>query len=743
MEKITIIGTVAEIIYYNDENGYTVFEIESDSHEEFTVTGYTVNLSEGEQISVTGNWTVHPDYGEQFRIEYYKTVLPTKAQDILRYLSSGVVYGVRCATAKKIVNAFGEESLNIMLKDPLRLSEIKGISVKKAEKIGESFREIQAMQSIVMYLQIYNVSANLAVKIYKQFGSDAVEKIKQNPYILSDVIDGVKFSVADKIAFGEGFAINSPLRIKAGLKYLLMQAAYGGGHVYLPKNLMIEHGAYNLKVDESDIENILSDLVMSKDFYIDKVNGESAYYLSSLYKAESYTASRLKSLSVGFGEALMSDALTLQRIESFEKASGIQFAPEQKNAAVTAVSDCGCMVITGGPGTGKTTIINTILRLFDELQMKVALAAPTGRAAKRMSQVTGMEAKTIHRLLGASGEEGALRFTFDESNPIKADVVILDEASMIDTYLMYALLKAIAPGTRLILSGDADQLPSVGPGNVLNDIIKSKAVPVIKLTHIFRQAEESLIVMNAHSINKGEIPELSCKTKDFFFLPRKNADSVLATITELCTSRLTSTYGLDAFSDIQVISPSKKGICGSVNLNKQLQNALNPPNVTKAEYSYGKTVFRVGDRVMQTKNNYDLYYTREIGDSGVGIFNGDMGRISEISVIDKYMVVIFDEDKRCEYPFNQLEELDLAYAITVHKSQGSEFPYVVMPVWQFPQMLMCRNLFYTAVTRAKTMVILVGDEAAVEYMTKNNSENDRYTGLCEKLAKTTEDFDLL
>ncbi len=740
MEKINITGTVVEIIYYNDENGYTVFEMESNSNDEFTATGYTVNLTEGEQISVTGAWVTHPDYGEQFKIEYYKTVLPTKAQDILRYLSSGVVYGVRGATAKKIVNSFGEDALNVMLTDPLRLAEIKGISLKKAEKIGEAFREIQAMQNIVMYLQMYNVSANLAVKIYKQFGSDAVDKIKENPYILADLVDGVKFSVADKIAFGEGFAINSPLRIKAGLKYLLMQAAYSGGHVYLPKNLMIEHGAYNLKVEEVDIENILSDLVMSKDFYVEKINGETVYYLSTLYKAESYTASRLKSLSEDCGEELMSDVLTIQRIESYERIAGIQFAPEQKNAAVTAVSSCGCMVITGGPGTGKTTTINTILRLFDELEMKVLLAAPTGRAAKRMSQVTGLEAKTIHRLLGASGEEGALRFTFDENNPIKADVVILDEVSMIDTYLMYALLKAIAPGTRLILSGDADQLPSVGPGNVLNDIIKSGIIPVIKLNHIFRQAEESLIVMNAHSINKGEMPELFCKTKDFFFLPRKNAESVLSTITELCTSRLPATYGIDAFSDIQVLSPSKKGICGSVNLNRELQKSLNPPKVTKAEYAYGKTVFRVGDRVMQTKNNYDLYYTRDAGDSGVGIFNGDMGRISEISVIDKYMVVIFDEDKRCEYPFNQLDELDLAYAVTVHKSQGSEFPYVVIPVWQFPQMLMCRNLFYTAVTRAKTMVILVGDEFAVEFMTKNNSERERYTGLCEKLCKTVSGF---
>lgn len=735
MEKITINGSVAEIIYYNDENGYTVFEMESDAKDEFTATGYTVNLSEGEQISVTGSWVVHPDYGEQFKIEYYKTLLPTKAQDILRYLSSGVVYGVRAATAKKIVNAFGEDSLNVMMSEPLRLASIKGISLKKAEKIGESFREIQSMQSIVMYLQMYNVSANLAIKIYKQFGSDAVDKIKENPYILSDFIDGVKFSVADKIAFGEGFAVNSPLRLKAGLKYLLMQAAYAGGHVYLPKNLMVEHSAYNLKVEENDIENILSDLVMMKDFYIEKINGESAYFLSALYKAESYIASRLFSLSEADGEELMSAEDTERRIRSFEAVTGMSFAPEQKSAAVTSVSSCGCMVLTGGPGTGKTTTINTILRLYDELEMKVVLAAPTGRAAKRMSQLTGLEAKTIHRLLGASGEDGATRFTLDENNPINADVVILDEVSMIDTYLMYALLKAIAPGTRLIMSGDADQLPSVGPGNVLNDIIRSNALPVIKLTKIFRQAEESLIVVNAHAINRGEMPDLSCKFKDFFFLPRKNAESVLATITNLCTTRLPETYGIDSFSDIQVLSPSKKGICGSVNLNQQLQKALNPPSVTKSEYAYGKTVFRVGDRVMQTKNNYDLYYTRETGDSGVGIFNGDMGRISEISVIDKYMVVIFDEDKRCEYPFSQLDELDLAYAITVHKSQGSEFPYVVMPVWQFPAMLMCRNLFYTAVTRAKTMVILVGDESAVKYMTENNSERERFTGLCQRLSE--------
>ncbi len=738
MEKLTITGVVAEIIYYNDDNGYTVFELKSDDGDEFTATGYTANLNEGEQIAITGNWTVHAEYGEQFKIEYYKSLLPTRVQDILRYLSSGVVRGIRAATAKKLVNAFGEETLNIMLKEPLRLAEIKGISVAKAQKISESFLEIQAMQSIVMFLQQYNVSANMAMKVYKLFGANAVEEIKKNPYILSDFVDGIKFSVADKIAYGEGFAINSPLRIQSGLKYILVQAAYSSGHVYLPKSIMIEHGAYQLKVSEAEVENVLSDLILSKDIYAEKINGEMAYFLSPLYKAESYTAARLYSMSHTNHDELLSEAETEEKLVVFEDVSKIRLAPEQKNAVVTAVSSCGCMVLTGGPGTGKTTTINTILRLFDELELSVVLAAPTGRAAKRMNQLTGMEAKTIHRLLGATGEEGNAKFLLDETNPIHADVIILDEVSMIDISLMSALLKAIKPGTRLIMSGDSDQLPSVGPGNVLNDIISSGIVPVIKLDKIFRQAEESLIVVNAHAINRGEMPELSVKDKDFFFLPRKSSEEILNTVINLCTTRLPSSYGINPLADIQVLSPSKKNLCGTVNLNKQLQQALNPPDNFKAEYTYGKTVFRVGDKVMQTKNNYELYYTRDVGDSGVGIFNGDMGTIVDISVIDKYMVIMFDEDKRCEYPFNQLDELDLAYAVTVHKSQGSEFPYIIMPVTNFPSMLMCRNLFYTAVTRAKTMVILVGNIAAVEYMTANVSQRDRYTSLDLKLFEMSD-----
>lgn len=734
--NLTITGVVEEIIFHNDDNGYTVFVLNSEDNDEIVLTGYTVNLSEGERISAQGDWVVHPDYGEQFKVEYYKTLLPTKAQDILRYLSSGVVHGVRLATAKKLVDAFGEETLNIMLEEPLRLAEIKGISPKKAVKIGDSFKEIQAMQGIVTFLQRYNISANLAIKVYKLYGSDSVGIIKENPYILADNVDGIKFSVADKIAYGEGFAKNNPLRIKSGIKYILTQAAYSSGHVYMPEGLLSEHAAYVLNVEESDVEAVISEMLMENSIVREHFNGDTCYYLYSFYVAETYISSRLNSMTNVYHEELLTPFDTEEKIRSFESISGIELANEQVNAVITALGNYGCMVLTGGPGTGKTTTINTIIKLLEELKLKIVLAAPTGRAAKRMTQVSGIEAKTIHRLLGATGEEGSAKFTFDESNPIQADVIIVDEVSMIDINLMYSLLKATRPGTRMILSGDADQLPSVGPGNVLNDIINSKSVPVIKLDKIFRQAEESLIVVNAHRINKGELPELSCKDRDFFFLGRKSAEETVSTIVDLCANRLPQSYEIDALHDIQVISPSKKGICGSVNLNFRLQKELNPPHPSKNEYAYGKTVFRVGDKVMQIKNNYDLYYTRNVGDSGVGIFNGDMGKIVEISVIDRYMVIMFDEDKRCEYPFNQLDELDLAYAITVHKSQGSEFPYMVMPVAQFPQMLMCRNLFYTAVTRAKTMVVLVGSDAAVEYMTLNNSENSRHSGLCNRMSRS-------
>ena len=734
MEKETVTGTVNDIIYYNSDNGYTVFDLDVSGSDLITAVGFTADIAEGQCVSLTGNWTNHAEYGEQFKFEWYEIVMPSQEQDILRYLSSGIVYGVRAATAKKLVAEFGKDTLKIMLTNPEKMACIKGISKNKAVKIGESFREIQEMQTIVMYLQQYGISVNSAIKVYKHWGERSVKTIKENPYVLADNIDGITFAQSDKIAYGEGFSANNPMRIKSGIKYILSLAAYASGHTYLPRKLLCEDASYRLGVSEEDVDSVLSELIMSKDIQSEFVGDETVYCLTQLSRAESYIASRLFLMSSSDDNALLSEEQINKRIDSMESITGQKLAPEQRAAAVCALSE-QCMILTGGPGTGKTTTINIIIKLLEEFDLKIVLAAPTGRAAKRMTQLSGMEAKTIHRLLGASGEDGACKFTHNEENPISADVVILDEVSMLDVNLMYAFLKALKPGARLIMSGDADQLPSVGPGNVLNDIIKSETISVIKLDTIFRQAEESLIVVNAHRINAGELPELDSKDGDFFFMNRSKAGDIVKTISALCSKRLPEAYGIDAFSDIQVISPSKKGLCGSINLNHVLQEALNPDDGLKNEYSYGKTLFREGDKVMQRKNNYDIYYTRKLGESGTGIFNGDMGRIDEISIVDKMMIITFDEEKRVEYPFTQLDELDLAYAITVHKSQGSEFPYVIMPAAQFPPMLMCRNLLYTAVTRAKNTVILVGAREPIEYMTKNGSEKERYTSLCEKLLK--------
>ncbi len=737
MEKETVTGTVNDIIYYNADNGYTVLDVDLSGADLITAVGFTADIAEGQCVALTGSWTNHAEYGEQFKFDSYEIVMPSEEQDILRYLSSGVVYGVRGATAKKLVAEFGKDTLKIMLTNPEKMAQIKGISKNKAMKIGESFREIREMQTIVMYLQQYGINVNAAIKVYRQWGDRAVKTIKENPYILADNIDGITFAQSDKIAYGEGIAANSPMRIKSGIKHILTMAAYTSGHTYLPRQLLSEDASYKLKVESEDVDSVLAELIMSKDVQSDFIGGEPVYCLTQLYRAESYIASRLCLLASADDKALLGEQEAQKRIDSFEKITGYSIAPQQRAAVICAL-ERQCMVLTGGPGTGKTTTINIIIKLLEEFDLKIVLAAPTGRAAKRMTQLSGMEAKTIHRLLGATGEDGTCKFTHNEENPISADVVILDEVSMLDVNLMYAFLKALKPGSRLIMSGDADQLPSVGPGNVLNDIIRSGIVPVIKLDTIFRQAEESLIVVNAHRINAGEMPELSSKTGDFFFMKRNTASSIVSTISSLCSQRLPGAYGIDPLTDIQVISPSKKGVCGSINLNHVLQNVLNPDDGLKNEYSYGKILFREGDKVMQKKNNYDIYYTRSVGESGTGIFNGDMGRIDEISVVDKLMVITFDEEKRVEYPFTQLDELDLAYAVTVHKSQGSEFPYVIMPAAQFPPLLMCRNLLYTAVTRARNMVILVGAQESVEYMTKNGSEKERYTGLCEKLVKQGE-----
>lgn len=741
-ENITITGTVYEIIYQNAENGYTVCEIDSPTDGLLTATGYMPYLGEGENISVTGTWGNHPEYGEQFRVIHYETILPEDEDAILDYLSSGIVYGIRTATAKKIVDKFGSDTLNILLTDPMRLAEIKGISEAKAEKIGKSYLELQSMQSILMFLRQYNISTNLAIKIHQSLGSDAVNIIKENPYILADQIDGVSFKTCDNIAHLRGIPKNSPLRIKSGIKYILNSAAYNMGHTYLTKEMLTDSVSTQLAVSKEEAENGITSLELSHEVYVDIISDTPVCYLSLFYTSEHYIARRIASLTFSVPIYTMDEDEVNSNIQAAEAESGISLDDEQKRAVVSAVQS-GCIVITGGPGTGKTTTINSIIKVLSNMQLSIALAAPTGRAAKRMSQVTGREAKTIHRLLGMQpGADSEIqRFSYNESNPLPHDVFIVDEVSMVDVQLMYAFLKAVKRGAKVILCGDSDQLPSVGPGNVLKDIIESGLVPVIKLTRIFRQAQESLIVMNAHKINSGEMPEISVHDKDFFFLSRTSAEITAATIIDLYKSRIPNSYGINPISSIQVLSPSKKGVAGSVNLNHELQKALNPPDMLKQEYLYGKTLFRTGDKVMQIKNDYDIIWTRPDGENGTGIFNGDLGIIDSISVKDRVMTVIFDDDKECEYSFNDLDKLDLAYATTVHKSQGSEFPVVIIPICRFAPLLMCRNLLYTAVTRAKTMVILVGTQSALKTMIDNNDEKKRFTGLSKKL-KAIAEFDI-
>ena len=738
-ENFTISGRVYDIIYQNEENGYTVCEIDSATDGLFTATGYMPYISDGENISVTGVWTNHPEYGEQFRVSYYETILPTDEQSILDYLSSGIIYGIREKTAEKIVDKFGIDSLNILLNEPLRLSEIKGISKEKAQKIGESYLELQSVQSILMFCQQYGISTNLAFKVHQALGSGAVSQIQENPYVLSDRVDGISFKTADNIAMIRGVPKNSPMRIKAGIKYILNTLAYSQGHTYLPKDMLISNAKIQLGVTREEAENGITSLEVCHQLYTDMVNSREVCYLDVFYTAEQYVARRISSLSTYPPTISLSEKEILPIIAEAEKNSDVELDDMQKEA-VSASCKSGCVVITGGPGTGKTTTINTIIKALSKMGLSIALTAPTGRAAKRMSQVTGLEAKTIHRLLCVkpSGDTEVQQFLYNESNPLPFDVIIMDEVSMVDIQLMHAFLRAVKRGARVIFSGDADQLPSVGPGNVLRDIIASDMVPVIHLTRIFRQAQESLIVMNAHKINCGEMPDLESHNKDFFFLTRQNGESVAKTVIDLYKNRLPASYQINPTVSIQVLSPSKKGVAGSVNLNRELQLALNPPSILKQEYAYGNTIFRVGDKVMQIKNDYDIIWTKQGVEAGSGIFNGDMGIIESISVKDRVMTVIFDDDRECEYTFADLDKLDLAYAVTVHKSQGSEFPIVIMPVCHFPPMLMCRNLLYTAVTRAKTIVVLVGSKEAVNIMINNNDEKKRFTGLCSKIKAISE-----
>ncbi|HIT85574.1 MAG TPA: ATP-dependent RecD-like DNA helicase [Candidatus Ornithomonoglobus intestinigallinarum] len=732
MGNETISCLVEDIKYTNEDNGYTVIDASyDDGSNYFTAVGILPYVRPGQHLKITGYWTTHFDYGDQFRVEYYEMSAPADKEAIFNYLASGAVEGVREATAKKLVDAFGADTLEVISKQPEKLAGLKGISLDKAKKISKSYNETRSMQDLLLFLQKYGISLSAAMKIYNVFGTKALGIIEQNPYAISDLVSGISFNTADIIAYNMGIPKNDPVRVRSGIKYILQTAAYRDGHTYMPGQLLKEDAAYKLTISEDEAERALLSLAGDEEIKSDIIDRENVYFLRELFEAEMYIASRLALMAHMPQKHTLSPILAEERIDAL--SGGTELAAEQKNAVITAVST-GCMVLTGGPGTGKTTTVNTIIKILEDMKLSVALAAPTGRAAKRLSQVTGLEAKTIHRLLGSEYKNGVHTFSFNEKHPLSYDAVILDEVSMVDTPLMQSFLRAVKTGARVILCGDSDQLPSIGPGSVLKDIIESCAVPVIKLTKIFRQAEQSLIIVNAHRINRGEMPELNTKTNDFFCLRRGTPEQIVSTIRDLFVKRLPKSYDVDPVFGIQVLSPTKKGDTGTVNLNRILQEAYNPPSPEKAEFAFGHLSFREGDKVMQTKNNYDISYTLPDGKESSGIFNGDMGIITSINTERKYMDILFDEEKSVEYPFSMLDDLDLSYAVTVHKSQGSEFPIIVMAAGKYMPRLMTRNLFYTAVTRAKDIVILVGSERTIMNMTANAYTKRRFTALSQRLA---------
>ena len=727
---LSIEGSVEIIIYQNEENGYTVCEIFTPSDELFTLVGNMPYLSEGETISALGNWVNHATFGKQFKVEFYEKQLPATETAILKYLSSGAVRGIGKVTAQRIVSQFGADSFEVIEHNPQWLAEIPGISPKKAEQISASFAAQFGMRNVMMFCREY-FGPTTAVRIYKKWGNGAVERIKQNPYILCGEIYGVGFEKADAIAKDLGIKKNAPERIAMGLKYVLMHNAASNGHSFLPLDKLCAVAKRLLSCEMNEIEDEAAALESRGEIVCVRHEGMKCAYLRDYYEAEKYTAEKLCALDRA-GKNLGEDNV-LSLISMVERESNMEYAVLQKRAICQAASN-GVFILTGGPGTGKTTVVRAIIRVFDAMGLRIALAAPTGRAAKRMSQSAGEEAKTIHRLLEMEyGAEDKLRFRKNENDQLEDDVIIIDEASMLDLMLTNALLKAIKPGARLILIGDVNQLPPVGAGHVFDDIIKSDRFATVELTHIFRQAQESLIVTNAHAVNHGEYMNLESKSGDFFFLPRQDDAQTAATIAELCKKRLPKSYGLTVFEGIQVITPSRKGDAGTEMLNSALQSAINPPARGKAEKKVRDFTLREGDKVMQIKNNYDIEWNKN-GSQGFGIFNGDIGVIKKIDLSEELITVDF-EDKICEYDYTMLDELELAYAITVHKSQGSEYPIVVMPLYRYTPKLLTRNLLYTAITRAQSIVILVGNGEVAKAMVDNNRQTKRYTGLRYALEK--------
>lgn len=741
MEQVK--GYVEHIIYRNGDNGYTVLNLVS-GEEEIVCVGCFRTVEQGETLEISGNYTEHPIYGTQLKVESYCVAEPDDELSMERYLGSGAIKGIGAALAGRIIKKFGKDTFRIIEEEPERLAEIKGISEKKAREIAVQMEEKKDMRSAMVFLQKYGISGTMAVRIYNIYGAEIYSVMKDNPYRLAEDVGGIGFKTADEIARKAGIRADSDYRVRSGILYTLLQAS-AEGHIYLPENILLERCQRLLEVSKEAVEPQIANLAMDKKIVV-KIAEEKRVYAFSYYYEELNCAKMLHDLNVFLPEqsgwTAQEEQNIQKRIEKLEEAQGIKLDELQKKAVSESIKN-GIFILTGGPGTGKTTTINTMIRYYTEEGMDIFLAAPTGRAAKRMTEATGYEARTIHRLLELNGasleEKRSAKFEKNEENPLEADVLIIDEMSMVDIHLFQALLKAIVPGTRLIMAGDINQLPSVGPGQVLKELIDSSCFSVVMLKKIFRQAEESDIVVNAHRINEGENIALDNKSRDFFFLERDNVNVIYKHMIQLIREKLPPYVGAESY-DIQVLTPMRKGNLGVETLNGILQQYLNPPDASKEEHSYGSGVFRVGDKVMQIKNNYQIEWevVSKYGipvDKGLGIFNGDMGIVREISEFSQELVVEFDEHRRVTYPFHQLDEIELAYAVTIHKSQGSEYPAVIMPLLSGPKMLFNRNLLYTGVTRAKNCVTILGSGRAVREMIANQYQNRRYSSLCDRIRE--------
>ena len=731
MGLLKLTGSIEHVIFANEENGFAICDLGTDSDELVTITGIMPYVGEGDEVTVWGRWVHNPKYGRQFKVEQAEKRLPADRASILRYLASGSIKGIGPKIAQRIVDTFGDETFDVIENHPEWLADIQGITLRRAREISEDFQNKAGIRSAMLFFREY-FGAAMTVRIYKKWGANAVDLAKNNPYLLCEEIEGIGFERADRMALRMGLDRESDERLCSGILYMLGANAGQNGHVCLPREKLSASAAKLLETTVERVEESVSALLKANKLRTVTFDGVQYLYDRTLYENEKYIASKLLLLD------RVCTSMDTANIGAFlkkeERESGVEYAQLQRQAIALAL-ESGVMLLTGGPGTGKTTVVRALLHIFDSMDLNIALCAPTGRAAKRLSESTSCEAKTIHRLLEYGGEDGRPpRFHRDEKELLDEDVIIVDEASMVDNNLMSALLRAVKPGARMIIIGDSDQLPSVGAGNVLRDLLESERFATVRLTEIFRQAKQSLIVTNAHAINRGEMPRLDVKDGDFFYLPRELDGEIAATVAQLYQTRLPRTYGEMAIHGTQVICPSRKGETGTENLNVLLQQALNPPAPSKREHRFRDLVFREGDRVMQIRNNYDIEWEREDGTYGTGIFNGDIGKIELIDSSEEHMVIRFD-DRRTTYEFNMLDELEMAYAVTVHKSQGCEYPIVIMPLGSTAPMLLSRNLFYTAVTRAQNMVILVGRSEIAEQMVANNRQTMRYTGLVKWLGE--------